>query len=81
MIIRSNDGELTVVSQEDYNTDDAYYMKCASVKGVTLESPDHGSEQLSKIVVDITSNARPRPVQRKKQHSGKYRPRMNSIEK
>ena len=81
MIIRSKDGELTVVSQEDYNTDDAYYMKCASVKGVTLESPDHGSEQLNKIVGDITRNAKSRPVEHNKHHSGKYRPRMNSIEK
>ena len=81
MIIRSKDDELTVVSKDDYNTDDAYYMKYASVKGVTLESPDRGSEQLNKIIGDITSNANSQPTECIKKHSSKYRPRMNSIEK
>jgi len=78
MIIRNTDGGLEVIHRATHFTDDAYYMKYANTKGIMIESPNHGTAQMNKIVAEITSSTNtPQPRHPKPQ----YRPRTTSIEK
>ena len=83
MIIRLKDSSLVVLSREDCLTDDDYYMKCANAKGVLVESPEYGSEQMNKIINNVTMPIKSsnKPIDCSS-NVHKYRQRTNStIEK
>ena len=80
MIVRRKDGTLESLTREDYLTDDIYYMKCADLKGITLEALDN-SIQMDKILSDITASSTTKPPNNSHRPCTKSRHRINSTEK